>query len=172
MMKVLFFILGVPMMIMSFFQVSETLPYVEEYKVILDGNEVQLTQSQQETLGEQIASLLENSHTVPAFGVVFDEMFKQEIENGMYISMRFPSVFEVNGLPFDELVFKVDSEYQGFNLMRGRKGVFQGRCLYVNLENKNMQNIYDFVNGIQNKDAIIENEIIENQKEAVTINQN
>lgn len=148
MVRILFFLMGVPMMIMSFFEVIDVLPFVSQYQLIVDGNVVELTEEESQNLQTSIEQLFENSYTMPAFGVVFDEMYKEEIKNGYFVSMKFESPIEVNGLPFDELVFKVEKDFQGVNLMRGNKGIFQGRCIYLNLQEKNMENLYNLIEEI------------------------
>ena len=73
MMKMMFFFMGVPLMIMSFFQVQDVLPYANQIEIISNGNTVVLSQEQQDDLMQEIKDLLADSHTVPAFGVVFGE---------------------------------------------------------------------------------------------------
>lgn len=141
MMKMMFFFMGVPLMIMSFFQVQDVLPYANQIEIISNGNTIVLSQEQQDDLMQEIKDLLADSHTVPAFGVVFDDMYQQEIQSGNFVSIKFAEMYEINGLPFDQLVFKVEGDWQGFNIMRGDNGHFQGRCIYVDLMDKNMQNL-------------------------------
>ena len=132
-------------MIMSFFQVQDVLPYANQIEIISDGNTISLSQEDQSALLQEVADLFQDSHTVPAFGVVFDDMYQQEIQSGDFVSIKFPQIYEINGLPFDQLVFKVEKDWQGFNLMRGENGHFQGRCIYVDLMDKNMQNLAEKV---------------------------
>ncbi len=136
------------MMIMSFFEAVDVLPYAQSIDVIVDGHDVVLTEEEQDALEQKVFELFENSHTVPAFGVMFDEMYREEIQNGKFVSLKFGRLLEVNGLPFDELVFRVEPDYYGFNLYRGVRGVFQGRCIYIDLVEKNMQELYDFLGNL------------------------
>lgn len=153
--RILFFFLGVPMMIMSFFEAVDVLPHVDASSLIINGNVVELTEDEQQNLMQQVFDMFENSHTMPAFGVIFDDMYQEEIQSGVFVSLKFPHVFEVNGLPFDELVFKVEPTFQGFNLMRGMKGVFQGRCIYIDLQDKTMQELYDYINSLESVKQIV-----------------
>lgn len=171
-MRVLFFIFGVPMMILSFFEAIDVLPYVQNLSVIADGKTIELTQEEQESLMQSVNELFENSHTMPAFGVVFDEMFKEQTQNGYFVSMKFPQLMEINDLPFDELVFQVSPDFYGFNLMRGIKGVFQGRCIFINLQNKTMSEFYEKLTNLESvKNASVDEsdkqttEVEENQNE-------
>lgn len=135
-------------MILSFFNTTDVLPYVTSTSLLVDGQIVEMTQDEQQSLQEQVAALFEDSRTVPAFGVVFDEMYKEEIKSGTYISLRFPQIMEVNELPFDELVFKIESDWTGVNLYRGINGVFNGRCIYLDFD-KDMSEIHDFIHNLE-----------------------
>ena len=136
------------MMIMSFFEAIDVLPYAQSIDLIVDGHDVVLSEEEQANLEQKLFELFEGSHTMPALGVMFDEMYREEIQNGKFVSLKFGRVLEVNGLPFDELVFRVDADSYGFNLYRGVRGVFQGRCIYIDLVDKNMQEFYDFINNL------------------------
>ncbi|MDE6583250.1 MAG: hypothetical protein K2K31_01185 [Clostridia bacterium] len=135
-------------MILSFFETTDVLPYVTSTSLLVDGQIIEMTLDEQQTLQEQVASLFEGSKTMPAFGVIFDEMYKEEITSGTYISLRFPQLVQVNGLPFDEIVFKVESDWTGVNLYRGINGVFNGRCIYIEFD-KNMNEIYNFIHNLE-----------------------
>ena len=93
MMKMMFFFMGVPLMIMSFFQVQDVLPYANQIEIISNGNTIVLSQEQQDDLMQEIKDLLADSHTVPAFGVVFDDMYQQEIQSGNFHRRVFRTYF-------------------------------------------------------------------------------
>lgn len=65
-------------------------------------------------------------------------------------------MMEVNELPFDELVFDVQSDFRGFNLMRGINGVFEGRCIYIRLIDKDMSELVNTIQQIKNP-SLVEN---------------
>lgn len=163
MLRILFFFMGVPMMIMSFFEAVDVLPYVAKIDLMTNGNSIELSQEQEQNLYTKVCELFKNSRTMPAFGVVFDNEFQKELQNGTYISLKFNGVFEVNELPFDELVFKVEPDWQGFNLMRGMKGVFEGRCIYINLQDKDMSQLNDLIAEITTN-SNVDNEIGDNEE--------
>ena len=143
------------MMIMSFFNAADALPFAENITLLSDGKEIVLTQEQQTDLKDEILNMFENSRTLPAFAVVTDEMFKEDVQSGTFVSLKFNQVMEVEGLPFDEIVFKVVPEYTAINLLRGNKGAFQGRCIHVQLE-ENMQSLSEKIQEIQTKAEVSE----------------
>ncbi len=148
MMRIMFFIMGIPMMILSFFEAVDVMPFVSSSSLIVDGSEIVLTEEEQNGLEEQLVSILQNAHTLPAYGVITHEMFQEQILQGRYISLKFDRVLELGGLPFDELMFRVDSDAQAFDLMRGMKGVFQGRCVHIDLMGNNMQALSTYVDEL------------------------
>lgn len=135
-------------MIMSFFQAVDVMPFVQDVDLIVNGNEIVLTEEEQTTLKEQVSTLFENGRVMPAFGVITPQMYEEQIQDGIFVSLKFDKVLELNGLPFDELVFKVQEDFQGFNLARGMNGVFQGRCVYIDLNGQNMQELSSYINSI------------------------
>ncbi len=156
MMRFLFFFMGVPMIIMSFFEAVDVLPYVSQYNLLVNGNVVELSQEETEQLQQQVEKLFENSHTMPAFGVVTDEIFHEDVQNGYFVSMKFQTPIKINELPFEELVFKIGRDFHGFNLMRGNHGIFQGRCIYIDLQERTMEELYDFVEGLESVKEILQ----------------
>lgn len=144
-MKFLFFFMGIPLMIMSFFETAEVLPYANQLNLVVDGHEIQLTETERTDLQQQIYDLFEGSRTVPALGVVFEDMYQEDMQTGIHVVLKFDGVFEVNGLTFDELVFKVTPNAYGIGIIRGLEGEHNGRCLFVDLDGKTTQNFYDYV---------------------------
>ena len=172
------------MMIMSLFQVTDALPYVQSANLLVNGHEIVLTETEQADLQSQVEKLFENSHTLPALGVVFDEEFKEDVKNGVFVSLKFDGVFEINDLPFEELFFRVNPDVYGFNLFRSNHGIVQGRCIYVDLDGKTMQEFSDYVNSFsavqselsakQNSEIMSqnENEILQNGEKSAKNAQN
>lgn len=161
MMRILFFFMGVPMMIMSFFEAIDVLPYVTNYNLMVDGKVVELSETEMQGLQEQVVSLFEGSRTMPAFGVVSNDMYQEDVKNGYFVSLKFDCPIQINDLPFDELVFKVDKDFQGFNLMRGMNGIFQGRCIYIDLQDHNMTNIFEYIDNLESVKNISIDEPVE-----------
>lgn len=170
-MRFLFFLLGVPAMIMTFFEAKDVLPFVSTYSLMVDGNVVELSEQEQQSLEESVCQMFENSFTMPAFGVVFDKMFQEDVKTGVFVSLKFDQPMEVNNLPFDELVFKVDPTFQGFNLMRGNHGVFQGRCIYIDLHGSSMQDLFDCINNFESVKNI-QNVEDQNEQENTEMSEN
>lgn len=169
MMRIMFFMLGVPMMILSFFEAVDVMPFVSQSSIIVDGAEIVLSQEQQESLETEVLQMFEKSHTLPAFGVILADEFSQLIQEGKFVSLKFQQPLELNGLPFDQLVFQVSPDFQSFNLFRGNKGVFQGRCINIDLMGENMQNLYSLIESFETENDVLDetptDEIVEEEPE-------
>lgn len=172
MMRVLFFFMGVPMMIMSFFEAIEVLPYATDYNLYVNGNVVEISQSERDEIQEKVEILFKNAHTLPAFAVTTDEFFHEQLQDGIFVSIKFDNVLHLNELPFDELAFKVEKDTHGFNLYRGMNGIFQGRCIYIDMMDGDMNELYDFLSGFNasEEENIQENIPNENGDETKTQN--
>lgn len=166
MMRVLFFFLGVPMMILSFFEAVDVLPYAANYEVYLNGNKVELTVEQEQQVREKVEALFENSRTMPAFAVVTQELYDEQVKDGIFVSIKFDEVLHLNELPFEELVFKVEKDCYGFNLLRGMGGIFQGRCIYIDCVENNMNDLYDFLGNLTSAETKPETEELVQKDEA------
>jgi hypothetical protein len=89
--------------------------------------------------------MLQDSHTMPAFGVSIHTETLKAIKNGVWLKLQYNGTQEVDGMPFDELLIEVNPEFSGFNIIRGNKGIYEGRCFYIDLDNITMELLYDFV---------------------------
>lgn len=146
--RMLFFFMGVPMMIMSLFEAIDVLPYATDFNVLVDGKQIEMTVEQKTDLKGQVEKLFENCHTMPAFGVVTPKIYEEQIKDGIFVSIKFDQTYMLNELPFDELVFGVGKDFYGFNLMRGNKGVFDGRCVYMSVVDGNMDELYNSLSAL------------------------
>ncbi len=153
--RFMFFLMGVPMMILSFFEVIDVLPYVQALSFIVNGQEIEVSAEEASEVQKQIELLFESSRTMPAFGVTFDELLQEEVKDGLFVSMKFRRKLEVNGLVFDELLFEVKPEFMGVNLCRGNDGSFNGRCIYLDFIDKNMEDLYNSVTQISQVQAVL-----------------
>jgi hypothetical protein len=158
MMRILFFFMGVPMIFMSFFQAVDALPYATEFALYQNGHEIQLSVQQCETLKQQVEKIFENSQTLPSHDVASKEDFAESFSEGTYVSVKFDQVMHINDMPFDELVFKVERDTSSFNVVRRIHGNVQGRCIYVDLSNENMNELCDFVDNLETSQTTLPSE--------------
>ena len=81
-----------------------------------------------------LRELFSNSRLMPAFGVSLHNETITEIKKDIWLKINFNHVLEKNGLPFYSLLFKLEN-VQGLNLIRLYNNKFDGRCLYLDLDN-------------------------------------
>jgi len=92
---------------------------------------------------DQLNDMLEGSHEMPAFGVSLDNETKQAKKKGVWIELKYSATYTHNEMPFDTLLIEVQKDWTGFNIYRGNKGKYEGRCFYIDLVNNSMNNLYD-----------------------------
>ena len=90
--------------------------------------------------------MINGAHDMPAFGVSLDSYTKAEMKKGLWVEFEFGKVLECNGMPFEKLLVAVEKGSQGFNLIRYNSDCgYDGRCFYLDLFGKNMDNLYDLL---------------------------
>lgn len=95
-------------------------------------------------------SLTNESHEMPAFSVSLDYETKKAIKSGAWLELNFNCNHAVNDMPFSSLLIEVDESFYGFNLIRKYSGKYEGRCFYLNLNDKNMSSLYSILTSLQN----------------------
>lgn len=79
------------------------------------------------------------SRPMPAFGVSIHALTLEEMKSGRWVEFIFGRTYEYNGMPFEKLLVKVESQFRGFNLIRYNAACgYEGRCFYLDLVTKNM----------------------------------
>ena len=89
--------------------------------------------------------MLKDSHTMPAFGISIHVETLKAIQKGVWLKLQYNGTQVVDEMPFDELLIEVNPEFSGFNIIRGNRGIYEGRCYYIDLIDKNMKTLYDFI---------------------------
>lgn len=92
------------------------------------------------------SEMISDAHDMPAFGVSLDSYTRYEMKKGLWVEFDFKKVLEVKGMPFEKLLVSVEKSSQGFNLIRYNiNDGYDGRCFYLDLVGKNMDNFYDLL---------------------------
>jgi len=90
-------------------------------------------------------TLINSSHQAPAFGVSLDDLTRQELQNGVWIEFNFNKTCYNSDMPFDSLLINVQSEFNGFNIIRKYQNKYDGRCFYLNLIDSDMSSLYNLL---------------------------
>lgn len=94
---------------------------------------------------KEFESMINGYREMPAFSVALHNETIESLKNGVFVEFEFEGIKTHNELPFTKLLIKVDKEFYGFNIIRFYDGEYSGRCFYIDLDNKNMENFYNFV---------------------------
>lgn len=124
--------------------IQEYLTSSNQAQVVVDNvyyNVDNLTQ-----LNVVLNEILQDSHTMPAFGVSIHNETLNAIRHGVWLKLQYNETKQIDDMPFDELLIEINKEFTGFNIIRGNKGIYEGRCYYIDLIGNTMQPLYEFVN--------------------------
>jgi len=89
--------------------------------------------------------IFSNSRLMPAFGVSLHKETLNELKSGAWLQINFSQPQTKNGLPFNALLFKLE-ETKGFNLIRLFDGKYEGRCLFLDLDQQtNLKDIVEIL---------------------------
>ena len=126
--------------------IQQYLSSSNQAKVIVDGefNEVRDTQK----LNNILSDMLKDGHEMPAFGVSIHTETLKAINNGVWLRLQYNGTQVVDEMNFDELLIQVEPNYTGFNIIRGNRGIYEGRCYYVDLMQKDMSILYKYLSKI------------------------
>lgn len=124
---------------------SDCLNYVESFEISNNGN-IEIITIEQDKFNEVLNNLKDifiSSRLMPAFGVSLHNETLNEMKNGNWLKINFEQEQIKNGLNFNSLLFKLE-ETQGFNLIRSYENKYEGRCLYLDLDNEiDLKNIVE-----------------------------
>ena len=123
----------------------DCMDYVEKFEVNIHGKSKEIEKENKEfnVIFLRLKDLFANSRLMPAFGVSIHSQTLNELKNHKWIKIYFSQEMSKNGLKFSSLLFKLE-EVEGFNLIREFNNSYDGRCLYLDLNEKT--NLLDLIN--------------------------
>lgn len=129
-------------------EVYEAFDKSERISVYTDGIKTQYSAGDEayKTILAKWNASLAGSHQMPAFGVSLNRETLESMQSGKWVEFEFGEIYESNGLPFEKLLIEVDKGMYGFNLVRYTKEFgYDGRCIYIDLAGKNLDDFYEFL---------------------------
>lgn len=112
-------------------------------QVVTDGKYYQIEDMQ--NLNNVLSQMLQGSHQMPALGVSIHTETIMAINKGVWLRLQYNGTQQVEDMPFDELLIEINPELSGFNIIRGNKGIYDGRCYYIDLNNSTMKILSDYI---------------------------
>lgn len=117
--------------------IKEAIKQIESFVVYQDGKQTFIDKSNKDfsKFIERIEDCFSFSRIMPAFGVSLHDLTVEDMKKGDWLKINFSNTQTINELPFEALLFRLDECY-GINLIRQTEGKFQGRCIYLDLNEK------------------------------------
>ena len=122
--------------------IQEYLTSSNQAVVIVDNNYIKMEDV--DALNSVFDDMIKDSHAMPAFGVSIHTETLNALQKGVWLKLQYNGTQRVDDMPFDELLIEVNPEFSGFNIIRGNRGIYDGRCFYIGLVD-NMKALYDFI---------------------------
>ena len=89
-------------------------------------------------IADAIGEMLSEARQMPAFGVSIDKLTREEMKKGLWVEFIFDGKQMCENMPFESLLAAVKAPYRGLNIVRNCGGMYQGRCFYIDLGEKDM----------------------------------
>ena len=90
--------------------------------------------------------LLENAREMPAFGVSLNNEALEARKSGIWVEFVFGRQYSHNEMTFEKLLFKVERDWKGFNVVRyNAQNGYSGRCYFFDLAGQDMSQFYDIL---------------------------
>lgn len=155
--KMLFFFMILPVMLFS--EVTSLPSVFEEanmIKIYNDGQEIVMTEEKLDEFSKLFMEAVKDARQMPAFGVAIHKLTVEEMKSGIWVKFVYNNEMQASGMPFDELVIALQPNMYGFNVIRGFRGKYNGRCFYLDLDGT-LDEPYNFiVNNVEGNSDIEE----------------
>ncbi len=115
--------------------VQDLLEKVESFSVFTKGKEEIIAKDHEKfsKIKEKLNYVFFVSRLMPAYCVSLHQETQQAMQNEKWFQINFKETLLKNELPFSALLFKLE-EVSGFNLIRLHENKYEGRCLYLSLD--------------------------------------
>ena len=123
-------------------QIKSIIIYNNGVKYLLNDNERQTT-----SVIFALRETFNGCREMPAFGVSLHNETIKAMGEGVWIEIVFANRLKHNELPFEKLLFQVNKEFTGVNIIRCYNGMYDGRCFYLDLMS-DMSLLYEALTGV------------------------
>lgn len=112
----------------------DCLQNIESFSIFESGNKIVISKENEEfnIILKKIEEIFSSSRVMPAFGVSLHDETLNALKQDNWLQIDFNQEISKNGLPFSSLLFKLEIT-SGFNLIRLYNGKYEGRCIYLDL---------------------------------------
>lgn len=97
----------------------------------------------------EFENMLIGANQMPALGVSIDELTREKMEIGIWLEFEFDSISYNSEMPFESLLVEINKDYYGFNVIRKYNNKYDGRCYYINLNDRSMNHLYEYLINIK-----------------------
>lgn len=121
---------------------AEKLSNLASIELIENGQRTILSGQQKLSTLDNLKGLFDEARIMPAFGVSLHNETTEAMQQGSWLKLRFASTSTINELPFDSLIFRLET-CQGLDLIREIDGSLNGRCIHLAFDRE--INLFDLI---------------------------
>ncbi len=117
---------------------------VKDFEMIENGKIKKIAHNDEQfkVLVDNLKTLFQSAQLMPAYCVSLHNETTLAMQTEKWLKINFTEEIVKNELPFSSLVFKLEKVI-GFNLIRLFNNKYDGRCLYLNLnEETNLEDLF------------------------------
>ena len=81
----------------------------------------------------EFLKMAENCYYMPCIGVAKDDVIKKALKDGYWVEFCFDKIAEYADQSFTSLLMHIRPKFNGFNVVRGIDGVYEGKTFYLSL---------------------------------------
>lgn len=145
--RFMFSLLSFPILVGSFFSALDVLPYTD-IDLICNGKVLEITAEESAKIESELSKLIKGAKIDVGLSVMFEGEFEEYIKEGDFLNFKVDGLCDIDGMEFNELIFKVVEDGQSIELYRGIDGSYRGRCFYVESK-KSTSDLYNLVQSIK-----------------------
>lgn len=124
-------------------------------EVFNNGYIVDISSENVDKFDELFTEVLKTSRTMPALGVSLQNEVMKSLHNGVWVCYTFKEPCCVDDMCFDQLLIKFTKDMYGIDVIRGNRGVFEGRNYYIDIH-QSLDNVYEYLLSIPLTDKKVE----------------
>ena len=114
-----------------------------------NGQEIEVSEEDCEKFDQLFVEAISGSRQMPAYAVSLHKLTMEDFKEGYWVKFDYGKTMKASKMPFDQLLIHIQEDMYGVNIIRGNKGRFEGRCFYLELDNKTFDEVYDFLVNVE-----------------------
>lgn len=119
----------------------DVLTSADTITVYKNGNKVDINK---EEFNRQFRFMVEHAYYMPGMGIAKDSIIQKELKKGYWVEFGYLSKKTFAEYDFTSLILRLQPDLDGFNVVRGVNGKYEGKTFYLKLATMSTD-FYDYI---------------------------